>query len=240
MAAKVTLAYEDVVKPPSATSPASSVMHIAAADGRVRELAEFAILPEAGDNAAICRAVTPRGTKVGGLLPDGAIFSLNHTILEGHRFAIKPIAEGEVLLSWGLVFGRALKAIAPGEYLANDKVLVVLAQRGLTDLPIAPNFLDLIVPHTLDEAAFQPAEQVPLLPGERTYAGFARSHGRGVGTRNYVILVGTTSSSAAYVKALEAHAKTEGVLGGGGGGGPFLIVDGVVAVAHTEGTGDRD
>ena len=42
--------------------------------------------------------------------------------------------------------------------------------------------------------------QVPLLPGEATYLGFPREHGRGVGTRNYVILLGTTSSYKASLR----------------------------------------
>ena len=30
------------------------------------------------------------------------VFVLSHSILEGHRFALVPIAAGEPLLSWGL------------------------------------------------------------------------------------------------------------------------------------------
>jgi hypothetical protein len=48
---------------------------------------------------------------------------LSHTILEGHRFAVEPIGAGEELLSWNLPFGRALRAIRPGEYLCNAGVL---------------------------------------------------------------------------------------------------------------------
>ncbi len=37
------------------------------------------------------------------------MFKLVHTVLEGHRVAIRPIKKGDKLLSWGLGFGIALK-----------------------------------------------------------------------------------------------------------------------------------
>jgi hypothetical protein len=40
---------------------------------------------------------------------------LTHTVLEGHRVAVVPIPNGELLTSWGQGFGRALVAIPAGE-----------------------------------------------------------------------------------------------------------------------------
>src|SRR3712207_7123372 len=60
---------------------------------------------------------------------DGSRFRISHTVLEGHRFAVEPIAEGEDLLSWGLPFGQATKNIAPGDYACNEKILRVLRER---------------------------------------------------------------------------------------------------------------
>ncbi|MEZ4731249.1 MAG: hypothetical protein R3E79_29370 [Caldilineaceae bacterium] len=40
-------------------------------------------------------------------------FTLDYTVLEGHRFAVKPIAQDEALLSWGCPFGIAAQPIAP-------------------------------------------------------------------------------------------------------------------------------
>lgn len=158
----------------------------------VREFSEVAVLPEAGDNAAICRVVVPAGTIL--RVSPTEEYALNHTILEGHRFAVRHIAVGEPLLSWGLTFGEATKPLAPGQYLANQRVLSALRARGLTDLPAEPNFDDLIVPHTLDEESFAPAPQLPLLIDEAatTFPGFARGE-RGIGTRNYIIVVGVSS-----------------------------------------------
>ena len=171
---------------------------------------DVAVLPEAGDNCAIARKVTPGGTTI--ILPDtlgGGTVTLNHTILEGHRFAIRNIHPGEKLLSWGLVFGEALLPLQPGNYLANERVLNALRGRHITDLPAQPNFLDLIVSYTIDEKTFKPAEQVPLVPKENQayYDGFSRDPSRGVGTRNYIIVIGTTSMTAAYVKGLELKVK---------------------------------
>jgi hypothetical protein len=212
-----------------------------AADGRVRDLAEFAIIPEAGDNCAIARAVTPAGT-LARHSPSAAPFALSHTVLEGHRFAIRALEPRARLLSWGLTFGEALVPVAPGDYLANERVLAHLRARGVPfALPAAANFADLIVPHTVDESTYAPAPQGPRRPGAdaASFQGFARADARrGVGTRNYVILVGTTSATAGYVKALEARIQADGLLAQSAP--PFsATVDGVVAVPHTEGSGDR-
>ena len=73
-------------------------------------------LPAPGDNVAIAIRRLEAGTVLA--LPGGPR-ALPHTVLEGHRFAMKPIAAGEPLLSWGLPFGFALTAIAPGDYVSN-------------------------------------------------------------------------------------------------------------------------
>ena len=233
MAAKVALSYE---------GPSAAVLNAAAggsgAAGAVRSLLDFAIVPEDGDNCAIARAVTPKGTRF--TLPGApdVVYELSNTTLEGHRFAIRAVAPGEHLLSWRLTFARALTPLAPGQYLANWRVLAALRARGITDLPAEPNMEDLIVPHDLAEADFVPHEQVPAAAAPDSFQGFARPGGRGVGTRNYVILVATTSFTAGYVKALEGRVKAAGLLAGAPA--PFPTVDGVVAVAHTEGSGNRE
>jgi altronate dehydratase len=217
-------------------APAGAGVPRAAPDAPPVPFGEVAVLPEAGDNCAIARTVIPGGTRIV-LPPDlagGATVVLDHTALEGHRFAVADVAVGTRLLSWGLTFGEATRPMAPGNYLANDRVLAALRGRHITDLPATANFADLIVAHTIDEATFAPADQVPAVPaGEvAAFQGFPRPGGRGIGTRNYIILIGTTSLTAAYVKALEARVKEAGAAAG------FPNVDGVVAVAHTEGGGD--
>ncbi|MEP7358839.1 MAG: UxaA family hydrolase, partial [Anaerolineales bacterium] len=190
-------------------------------------LSSLARLPAPGDNLAIATRTLAAGTRIEYA---GREFALDYAVLEGHRFAVQPIAAGESLLSWGLPFGTALRDIAAGAYAANAAMLEALRGRGLPfALPAEPNFSDRLPPYMLDEARFQPGRQVGQLPERRTFDGFQRGPARGVGTRNHIVLLGTTSRAASFVRQLEAKLK-----GLGRGHDSF---DGVVAVAHTEGAG---
>src|SRR5262249_32049665 len=148
-------------------------------------------LPAPGDNVAIAIRRLEAGTVV---QLDGTPRTLKHTILEGHRFAVKPIATGEALLSWSLPFGNATVAIAPGDYVCNQSMLDALAVRQLgIALPAQPNFADRIVAFELDDQSFQPAPPTERVATPRTFSGYRRPGRRGVGTRNYIVILGTTS-----------------------------------------------
>src|SRR4051812_14815237 len=102
-------------------------------------LSALARLPAAGDNLAIATRMLAAGTRIAHA---GRELVLSFGVLEGHRFAVQPIAAGESLLSWGLPFGTALRDIAPGEYAANAAMLEALHGRGLPfALPGEPNFV---------------------------------------------------------------------------------------------------
>jgi altronate dehydratase len=220
---------------------------------------EVGRLPSPGDNVAIATRRIEAGTRV---VYEGSEFTVPHTVLEGHRFAVEPVAEGEDLLSWGLPFGKALKDIGPGEYACNEKILRVLRDRhgtllrldededpeGTHDqgggrlpggyrkeglaLPDEPNFRDAeLEPYVLEEGAFRPGAQVPLHDEPRTFTGYRRGAGRGVGTRNYVVLLGVTSRLTGFVRALEWEMN--------GVADAYENIDGIVCVAHTEGGEDR-
>src|SRR5258706_2408609 len=94
-------------------------------------------------------------------------------------------------------------------------------------LPAEPNFSDLREPYVLDEASFQPGRQVPPAAPSRTFAGYDRGPTRGVGTRNCIVLLGTYSRVAGFVRLLETRLKRAAA------GVPNL--DGIVAAVHTEG-----
>jgi altronate dehydratase len=216
-------------------------------------------LPAPGDNMAIATRRLEAGTRVS---YGGSEFAVGHTVLEGHRFAVEPVAKGEDLLSWGLRFGRAIRDIAPGDYACNEKILRVLRERfkvsprrgededpeGTSDqgggrvpggyrdtglnLPEEPNFRDAeLEPYVLDEEHFRPGEQVPLHDEPRTFMGYRRGAGRGVGTRNYIVLMGVTSRLTGFVRALELEMN--------GVADAYENVDGIVCVAHTEGGEER-
>jgi altronate dehydratase len=220
---------------------------------------EVGRLPAPGDNVAIATRRIEAGTRV---VCEGSEFTVPHTILEGHRFAVEPVAEGEDLLSWGLPFGKALEDIGPGEYACNEKILRVLRERhgtllrldededpeGTHDqgggrlpggyrkeglaLPDEPNFRDAeLEPYVLEEGTLRPGAQVPLHDEPRTFTGYRRGAGRGVGTRNYVVLLGVTSRLTGFVRALEWEMN--------GVAGAYENIDGIVCVAHTEGGEDR-
>ena len=163
-----------------------------------------AILPKAGDNVAVAINVIPAGTMVE--LLDGNVVSISHTVLEGHRFAIKKIEENSGLYSWGMQFGTALKTIRPGEYLMNERGRKALSLAFYSLLPVEivdpsfdwpkeANFDDRIVSYVLDEKNFKPAPPMELVPDylKETFMGYYRDEARGVGTRNYVVVFSGSS-----------------------------------------------
>ena len=187
-------------------------------------------LPAPGDNVAIAIRRLEAGTVID---LHGAPRGLVHTILEGHRFAVRPIAVGEALLSWGLPFGHACAPIAPGEYVSNQSMIEALSVRRLgVPLPAAPNFTDHLVPFAFDEMALRPAPPVPLVDAPRTFAGYRRPGRRGVGTRNTIVILGTTSRTASFARQLAARLQALARV--------HPSLDGIVAVAHTEGGGTEE
>ena len=193
------------------------------------EFSDVGRLPLPGDNVAIAIRRLEAGTTI--KFGDGG-FRLDHTVMEGHRFAIKRIEEGDFLLSWELPFGLALQAIEPGSYVCNEGILTGLGMRNLDfELPAEPNFQDRIQPYTVDALSFQPGVQVQPVEQARTFLGYDRGPERGVGTRNYIVVMGTSSRASSFARLL-AERMSEAAA-------DSAYVDGIVAVAHTEGGGDR-
>ena len=194
---------------------------------RVCDFDEVGRLPMAGDNVAIATRRLEAGTEI---RFQGTEFVLDGTVLEGHRFAVRPIAGGEDLLSWNLPFGRATRFIEPGTYACNRGMLEALEGRDLDfGLPAEPNFEDRIERYELDREQFRPGRQVDLYEQTGTFSGYDRGPERGVGTRNYAVVVGTSSRTASFARLLAARLR-EIATG-------IDSIDGVVAVDHTEGGG---
>ena len=180
-----------------------------------------------GDNVAIA----VRRLEAGTTIQYGAgAFRLDHTVMEGHRFAVGPIEEGDFLLSWGLPFGFALRRIEPGSYVCNEGILIALGMRNLDfELPSEANFQDRIQPYTVDEFNFQAGSQVAVEAEPRTFDGYDRGNTRGVGTRNYLAILGTSSRASSFARLLAERMAPAAAA--------IPNVDGVVPVAHTEGGG---
>ena len=182
-------------------------------------------LPLPDDNVAIATQTLEGGTRI---RHNGQEFRLSHTILEGHRFAIQPISEAAPLLSWGLPFGFAICPIAPGDYVCNQKMIDSLSIRNLPfTLPETPNFSDKIALYELKEAEFCPGKQLARYTDERCFLGYQRPGNRGVGTRNYIVVMGTTARTSGFARRLADMCSRRAEA--------YPNVDGIVAVTHTEG-----
>jgi len=194
------------------------------------ELSSVGRLPAPADNAAIAIRRIEAGAVVA---IGGAPRTFRHTILEGHRFAVSRIPRGSDLLSWGLPFGVALQDIEPGDAVCNPLTLEILSHRDLGGavLPPQANFESKVAPFSFSEASFRPGRQVDPAPDAagRTFAGYRRPGGRGFGTRNYIVILGTTSRTASFARRLADHLAPLSKAHPG--------FDGIVAVAHTEGDG---
>jgi hypothetical protein len=109
----------------------------------VLEFDAVARLPSRDDNVAIAIRRLEAGEIIA--LPSGPR-AIPHTVLEGHRFAVQPIATGAPLLSWGLPFAHAARPIAAGDYVCNQSMLEALAVRWWKARFPAPNFADYVDP----------------------------------------------------------------------------------------------
>ena len=164
------------------------------------QLHDIGRLPDPIDNCAIAIRDLAGGTEI---QSGGRAFKLSHTVLEGHRFAIQTIPQGAELTSWGQRFGVATRDIAPGEYVMNEGVQVELQRRKLDfALPSAPNFDNQITPYEFDAGGFSPAAPLPLHSDMRYFHGYPRRGGRGVGTRNMIVILGTSSLVAGFARTL--------------------------------------
>ena len=193
------------------------------------EFSSIGLLPAPSDNVAIASTAIPAGSTIA---YRDRVLNCPYAIPEGHRFAVRPIDRGEDLLSWGLPFGVAVEELAAGSYVCNQNMLDALAFHDLPfRIPERANFANRIPTYELDETAFSAGRQVEPAAEDRTFMGYRRSTRRGAGTRNYIVALGTTSRTASFVRELAERLHPETARYGN--------VDGVVAVAHTEGAVGR-
>ena len=162
------------------------------------------------DNILVARVPVPAGTP---LAENGAQSSdsTREPIEMGHKVASCRIEPGQPVRKYGQVIGFATEAIESGEWVHTHN--------------LEPGSLDL-------DYAF--ASEVPDEPERiegRMFEGYRRNDGR-VGTRNYLGIISTVNCSATASKYV-ARAFDEGLLE------DYPNIDGIVAIAHTEG-GERD
>ena len=179
----------------------------------------------ADDNVAVAIHTIDPGSRV---VSGTERWLIPHIVLEGHRFATRPIEEEQTLLSWGLPFGRAEREIAPGEYVCNQRMLQALAEMGVeSGLPEQANFTDTRIDYRLDDQAFLPGRQVEPCDNPASFEGTERPGGRGVGTRNFIVVLGASSRVSAFARVIADRFRDVQA--------DYPNIDGVVPIAHTEG-----
>jgi altronate hydrolase len=171
----------------------------------------FAIHLRPSDNIAVAAKPIPGGTAV---QIDERIVTVSAPIRLGHKFAIKPIKEGDAILKYGQIIGFAGRDIAAGEHVHTHNVVLGKFDRDYAYCSETPKPLP------------PPAEY-------RSFMGYDRGPGRPdhlrYGTRNYIAVISTVNCSAATSKYVAEKIRASGVLE------KFPNVDGIVPIVHKHG-----
>jgi altronate hydrolase len=174
-------------------------------------LAEYAVHLRPQDNIAVARRPIPAGTE---LRLDGTTVKLAAAIKMGHKFAVRPIKEGDAVSKYGQVIGFAGRDIPPGDHVHVHNVKLGAFERDYAHATATPAPLP------------PPAEH-------RTFMGFDRGRDKPdhlrYGTRNYVAVISTVNCSASTSKYIADRVRESGMLKN------FPNVDGVVAIVHRQG-----
>ncbi len=176
-------------------------------------LTQYAVHLRPQDNVAVACKPIPAGTTLG---ENGHTLALPAAVRMGHKFAVRPIKEGEAISKYGQVIGFAARDVAAGEHVHVHNVKLGSFERD----------------YAFSQAV--PAPQKP--PAEyRTFMGYDRgadkpAHQR-YGTRNYVAVISTVNCSASTSKYIAERVRALGVLK------DYPNVDGVMAIVHRQGCG---
>ena len=150
-----------------------------------------------------------------GGLPAGTVFAsgltLVDTVPQGHKVALVDLAAGDAVRRYGVVIGRAVRAIPAGSWV-HERLLELPAARSLEGLPIA---------------TARPAPLAPL-PGH-TFEGYRNADGS-VGTRNILAITTTVQCVAGVVEFAVRRIKEELLP-------RYPQLDDVVALEHSYGCG---
>jgi galactarate dehydratase len=159
------------------------------------------------DNVAVI--VNPDGLPAGTSFPDG--LTLTEAIPQAHKVALRDVAQGEPILRYGQVIGRAVRALKAGSWV-REEAIELPPPPGLDDLPLA---------------TAAPPPETPLTG--YIFEGFRNQDGS-VGTKNILGITTTVQCVAPTVDYAVERIKKE-ILP------RFPHVDDVVAITHTYGCG---
>jgi len=161
------------------------------------------------DNDNVAIVVNDGGLPAGTVFPDGLV--LKDQVPQGHKVALRPIAQGEAILRYKVAIGHALRDIDAGAWVEESLVGMPPA-RELDNLPIA---------------TIRP-EPLPPLEGY-TFEGYRNPDGS-VGTRNILAISTTVQCVSGVVEFAVKRIKSELLP-------RYPNVDDVVSLDHTYGCG---
>jgi galactarate dehydratase len=161
----------------------------------------------ANDNVAI--VVNDGGLRPGAQFADG--LTLVEAVPQGHKVALRDLAEGEAVTRYNVTIGYAARAIPKGGWV-SEAVLQMPPARELDGLPIAT----------------RSAPEMPPLEGY-TFEGYRNADGS-VGTRNILAITTTVQCVAGVVEHAVKRIKAELLP-------RYPNVDDVVGLEHIYGCG---
>ena len=161
----------------------------------------------ANDNVAI--VVNDGGLPAGAEFPGE--FVLRERVPQGHKIALRDLAEGESIVRYDVVIGYAAREIAQGSWVEESLVRMPPA-RELVNLPVATRV---------------PAPVAPL--EGYTFEGYRNADGS-VGTRNILAISTTVQCVSGVVEHAVKRIKTELLP-------QYPHVDDVIGLEHTYGCG---
>ncbi|MGJ7914484.1 galactarate dehydratase [Massilia sp. LXY-6] len=161
------------------------------------------------DNDNVAIVANDGGLPAGTVFPDGLV--LKDKVPQGHKVALRPIAQGEAILRYNVAIGHALRDIEKGSWVEESLVGMPPA-RELDNLPIA---------------TIRP-DPLPPLEGY-TFEGYRNPDGS-VGTRNILAISTTVQCVSGVVEFAVKRIKDELLP-------KYPNVDDVVSLDHTYGCG---
>jgi altronate hydrolase len=174
-------------------------------------LSDYAVHLRPQDNIAVARRPIPAAKE---LRIDGTTVKLPAAIKMGHKFAVRPVREGDAISKYGQVIGFAGRDIAPGEHVHVHNVKLGSFERDYAHATATPAPL----PPPAEYHTFMGYDRGPGKPDHLRY-----------GTRNYVAVISTVNCSASTSKYITDRVREAGILK------QFPNVDGVVAIVHRQG-----
>jgi altronate hydrolase len=174
-------------------------------------LSDYAVHLRPQDNIAVACKPVPAGTK---LRFDDSTLTITAAVRMGHKFAVRPIKEGDPIQKYGQIIGFAARAVQPGEHVHVHNVKLGAFERDYAHATQTPAPL----PPPADYCSFMGFDRGPGKPDHLRY-----------GTRNYLAVISTVNCSASTSKYIAERVRALGILN------DFPNVDGVMAIVHRQG-----